>query len=155
VVSSDHLIPGEHGEIEVTVRTKGKRGRLTKNIFVFSNDPETPSVTLTISMRVKDPFHTGKYPAEAIFDKPCSECHVDRGKGKTGAELFNAVCLICHRDGEKRSNFTKFKGIPNEELRATIFSGLSGTKMPGFSWKEGGFLTDNEIDSIIKYIKSR
>jgi len=143
------------GEIKVTVRTKGKKGRLNKNVFVFSNDPETPSFTLSMTMNVKDPFHTRDYPAEAIFDKPCSECHVDRGKGKTGAELFNAVCLICHRNGKRRSDFSKFKNMEESELRSMIFSGVPKTKMPGFSWKESGFLTDSEIDSIIKYIKSR
>lgn len=155
MVSSDHLIPGEQGEIKVVVHTKGRKGKLSKNIFVFSNDPQTSSVTLTLSMNVKDPNHTRDYPAEAIFDKPCSGCHVDRGKGKTGAELFNAVCLICHKNGSRRSNFSKFKNMDESELRSVIFSGVTKTKMPGFSWKESGFLTDSEIDSIIKYIKSR
>lgn len=155
MVSSDRLIPNEEGRIEAVVRTKGKRGRINKTVHVFSNDPERPAVTLSLVMNVIDPYHTQKFAPKAIFDKPCAECHVDRGKGKTGAALFNADCLICHRTGKSGKPFRDLRAIPDDELRSATYSGVSDTMMPGFSWKEGGPLNDEEINSIIRYIKSR
>ncbi|MEE9524142.1 MAG: c-type cytochrome [Thermodesulfovibrionales bacterium] len=153
MVSSDHLIPEEEGEIEALVKTRGKRGRITKTVHVFSNDPERPSVTLTLVMRVIDPYHTQKFKPEEIFNKPCSECHVDRGKGKTGAALFNADCLICHRTGKSGKSYSKLKSMTEDALRSAINSGVPNTMMPGFSWKEDGPLNREEIGSIIRYIK--
>jgi mono/diheme cytochrome c family protein len=137
------------------VATQGKRGRIIKNAFVFSNDPEKPTVSLALLMNVTDPYHAKKYEPREIFKQPCAECHVDRGRGKTGAALFNAVCLICHRAAKSNSNFAKFRNMPEEAIRSAVYSGVSGTSMPGFSWKDGGVLADEEIDSIIKYIKNR
>lgn len=40
--------PGGEGEIKVTLRPKGGQTEITKNIVVFSNDPEQPRFTLTM-----------------------------------------------------------------------------------------------------------
>ena len=39
MVSSNHLKPGEKGQITVKVDTAGKMGVLTKTVEVTSNDP--------------------------------------------------------------------------------------------------------------------
>ncbi len=155
MVSSDHLIPQEEGKIETSVRTKGKRGRITKTVHVFSNDPDRKSIALTLVMKVIDPYHSQKFDAKEIFNKPCSECHVERGKGRTGAALFNADCLICHRTGKAGQPVSELRRMSDEVLQAGIISGKPGTMMPGFSWKEGGPLNSEEINSLIRYIKSR
>lgn len=155
MASSDHLVPGEKGEIKVKVSTKGKRGRLSKNIFIFSNDPQKPAVTLTLVVNVKDPYHTRKYPPQEIFKKPCAECHAERGRGKTGGALFNSVCLICHRAEKSQTNLATFRSLAEDALRSAIYSGVPNRSMPAFSWKEGGSLSDEDIDSVIRYIKNR
>jgi mono/diheme cytochrome c family protein len=40
-------------------------------------------------------------------------------------------------------------------LRSTITNGRSGTAMSAFSQKQGGMLTDEQIDSIVRGIRSR
>lgn len=155
MVSSDHLIPGEEGHIKAKVNTKGKKGRITKTVHVFSNDPENPTVTLTLVAKVVDPYHTRKFDAREIFKKPCADCHVERGKGKKGAALFNASCLICHRTGRTGSSLSKLRTLEEAKLRTAIFSGVPGTSMPGFSWTEEGPLEAEEINSIIRYIKQK
>lgn len=40
--------PGGEGEIKVTLRPKGGHPEITKNIVVFTNDPEQPRFTLTM-----------------------------------------------------------------------------------------------------------
>lgn len=148
-------MPGEQGRIDAVVKTKGKKGRIRKTVAVFSNDPDRQTVTLSLVMNVIDPYHTQKFGAKAIFSSPCAECHVDRGKGKTGAALFNADCLICHRTGKPGKPFSDLKGMTQDDIRSATMSGIPGTIMPGFSWKEGGPLTSDDIDSIVRYIKRR
>lgn len=40
--------PGGEREIKVTLRPKGRHTEITKNVVVFSNDPEQPRFTLTM-----------------------------------------------------------------------------------------------------------
>jgi hypothetical protein len=44
--------PGGSGEIEVTYSTAGRRGRAEKTVTVNTNDPKTPTTTLTIKADV-------------------------------------------------------------------------------------------------------
>ena len=48
VASSSRLEPGETGNINAKVATKGKKGSISKSINVFSNDPKKPTVRLSI-----------------------------------------------------------------------------------------------------------
>jgi uncharacterized protein DUF1573 len=52
-VKPDLLKPGEKGELVFTVRVSGQRGQLEKHITVPSNDPLTPSVSLSVKVEMK------------------------------------------------------------------------------------------------------
>jgi hypothetical protein len=53
-VTKDKVIkPGASGEIEVTFDTQGRPGKNVKTVMVSSNDPRTPSATLTINVQVE------------------------------------------------------------------------------------------------------
>jgi hypothetical protein len=52
-VKPDVLKPGEKGELVFTVRVGGQRGQLEKHITVPSNDPQSPSVSLSIKVEMK------------------------------------------------------------------------------------------------------
>jgi hypothetical protein len=56
VASSSHLEPGETGSISAKVSTKGRTGSLSKGINVFSNDPERPTIRLSIHTKIE--LHT-------------------------------------------------------------------------------------------------
>ena len=49
LVSAKRVAPGEEGEIRVTFDSSGRPGKTHKTITVWSNDPDTPKVTLTLS----------------------------------------------------------------------------------------------------------
>ncbi len=51
--SLKEITPGQSGEIEVTFRTAGFKGRQSKNVYVYSNDPLNPTVKLYIKGEVK------------------------------------------------------------------------------------------------------
>ena len=54
LISSKSIKPGENGEIESTFRSKNFRGRITKKIYVHSNDPDEGVLQLGIKGNVID-----------------------------------------------------------------------------------------------------
>jgi len=53
VASSSRLEPGEKGSIDAKVYTKDRTGSLSKSVNVFSNDPEKPTVRLSIKTTIE------------------------------------------------------------------------------------------------------
>lgn len=153
MVSSDHIGPGGETEIQVKVETRGKRGKITKTVQIQSNDPKRPLVVIRLYADVIDLYHTLRYPADQIFKAPCRQCHVDRGIGKLGAQLFWADCLMCHQRGKTASPIEKMRRLPEEAIRKAIEEGIPDTPMPGFGATQGGPLTTNQIRSLVRYIK--
>jgi hypothetical protein len=52
VATTDPIPPGKEGEIKAVFRTEEKRGMSLKRITVFSNDPKTPRLALTLKGEV-------------------------------------------------------------------------------------------------------
>ena len=52
MISSDHLGPGNAGQIKASVDTTGRTGRLEKHVSVYSNDGTNPVVTLSLTMEI-------------------------------------------------------------------------------------------------------
>ena len=75
--------------------------------------------------------------------------------------LFNQNCAGCHgADGKKGpammlSDPVYLAIVDDESLRSTISKGRPGTAMSAFAQKEGGMLTDEQIDAIIRGIRQR
>ncbi len=155
MVSSDHLGPDEEGQIVATVTTEGKKGLITKTVQIRTNDPERPLVILRLRANVIDPFHRGVTNARAIFSAPCSRCHVEKGLGKSGAALYQADCLLCHRRGRSGGSISEMKRLSRKDLESIIKYGKPDTMMPGFSFEIGGPLTERQISSLVRYIKGR
>ncbi len=155
MVSSDRLGPGETGEIKAVVQTKGKRGLVTKTVQVRTNDPEHPLTILKMKARIRDPYHQNIQSATAIFGEPCRACHVEKGIGKKGVVLFRADCIMCHRRGKKAGSLSGMKKLSKKDLERIISFGKEGTMMPGFASVAGGPLTEQQINSLIRYIKKR
>lgn len=154
MASLSRLKPGEKGRVQVTVDPSGKRGPVSKSVQVYSNDPRQPVVTLQVTMQVRDAIHLRKDAAANIFDAACRSCHVDQGRGKTGFDLFRADCFMCHNAGTSAQNITQMSRRPESYLRRAIRDGVVNTTMPGFAQKNGGPLSDAEIDSLVRSIKN-
>lgn len=76
-----------------------------------------------------------------------------------GARLFAENCAVCHgANGEGRVGATLAKNWPSIrpdlEVRATIENGISGSPMPAWGQKNGGPLTNADIDALVMYILS-
>ena len=53
LVSDKELAPGASGRVKVTFNTGGYKGKVHKRVYVQSNDPTQPRVTLTMNVEVK------------------------------------------------------------------------------------------------------
>ena len=75
-----------------------------------------------------------------LYRHNCSGCHGPEGKGGAALALANPVYLAIADD---------------ETLRRVTSNGVRGTSMPAFARKAGGTLTDEQIDVLVREIRSR
>ena len=156
------LKPGESMDLLVTVDTAMKQGKVSKEIFVNSDDPHRAVVALKVSMDVAN-THIGMSEAKMakIFtNEKCAFCHLMPGVGLMGRDLFEADCAMCHGKAAKGAVGPALIGPYRNAAYAThvrqIIAHGSKTRhtMPGFSSAVGGPLNDVQIDSIVGYLKT-
>ena len=156
------LKPGESMELAVTVDTAMKQGKVSKEVFVNSNDPHRTVASVRVSMDVAD-AHVGMTDAKMakIFtSEKCAYCHVMPGVGLMGADLFEADCAMCHGKNGKGAVGPALSGPYGNaayaaHVRKVIAEGSKVRRtMPGFSSDAGGPLNDKQIDSIVGYLKT-
>lgn len=162
--------PGAGGEIPVVMNVPGKTGSVFKTVTV--NTDHGPKI-LTVKVNITPPGtavlqamngpvdrsknqELAKADRTAIFKGDCASCHVEKGRGKFGKELYAASCGICH-DAEHRADMVpdlhNLKHDTNADYWKTWISlGKPGTLMPGFAQSEGGPLTPMEINSLVEYL---
>jgi cytochrome c oxidase cbb3-type subunit III len=75
-----------------------------------------------------------------LYRENCAGCHGAQGKYGPAMALSNSVYQAL---------------VDDETLRTTISKGRAGTAMSAFAQKEGGMLTDRQIDSVIRGIRER
>lgn len=93
---------------------------------------------------------------QAVFKGECATCHVDKGVGKLGAELYAASCGICH-EAEHRAAMVPDLKVPRSPRdlafwQKWITEGKAGTLMPAFAATHGGPLTQEQADSLAAYL---
>jgi cytochrome c5 len=136
------------------VNLRGKRGNISKTVQVYTNDPSRPVTALTVRMYVKDAIHMKHHEPREIFGAPCRGCHVERGRGKQGRELFISDCLMCHSKYKSAAAVQQMKGERRGRLVGAVRNGVRGSAMPGWSAGNGGPLTGEQIRSLVDFISS-
>lgn len=74
-----------------------------------------------------------------LFTENCAGCHGPDGKGGAAIALANPVFLAIADDAV---------------IRAAAANGVQGTPMPAFAQKAGGMLTDQQINALVRGIRS-
>ena len=156
------LGPGESTSLDVTIDTAMKQDAVTKNVTIESNDPRQAKVTINLSMVVIDPHKgLGDSAGTKIFDdKHCAACHVARGEGKFGRDLYNADCAMCHGPKAEGAVGPALFGPYEKEEYARFMKGVleAGSpkhkSMPGFLNLNGGPLEQKQVDSLLQYLSS-
>lgn len=168
-----HLKPATYGEIKVTVNLAGKPPGLTqKEVTVYSSlgtrtlmvKVNIPAVAMTEAQRKANAEKAAK-DRQAIFhrgttaDDDCASCHVDKGLGKSGPELYAADCAICHGSPNRASGVPDLQALT--AVKDTNFDywkewigngGRPGSMMPAFARSHGGPLTDAEVNNLAAYM---
>lgn len=173
------LEPGAFGPIKVGLDLQGRYGAVMKGINVNTSAglkalvvrahvlvpafPQTePSAPTRDDARVSERARNvriARADRQAVFRGDCARCHVVPGRGKTGKELYAAVCGICHESAE-RAEFVpdlreRAQGRTKEFWRKTIAAGRAGSLMPAFAASEGGPLNETEVASLVEYLTRR
>ena len=171
------LEPGAKVVIAVTLDLRGKSGTLTKTVTVASS-AEIKSLIVRANIPQAAPGATPVAPGpvpvtgglagramniqnaladrQAIFKGDCATCHVDKGVGKLGVELYAASCGICH-EVEHRAAMVPDLKLPRSPRdlafwQKWIAEGQPGTLMPAFAAAHGGPLTQEQADSLAVYL---
>ena len=165
------LQPGSNVQVNASMDLRGKQGSITKTVtadtsvgieslLVKANitpAPATASQTPgapAMGDRSKN-IQTALADRQAVFKGDCASCHVEKGKGKFGAELYAASCGICH-DAEHRAAMVTDLKVPRGPRdrvfwQKWIMEGKPGTMMPAFAQSHGGPLTQEQVDSLTTY----
>jgi mono/diheme cytochrome c family protein len=184
------LEPGAGGDVHISIDLRGKFGMITKFISVdglvverTNSVTRTNSFLQTLIIHVNIPTQNSapqmtamapglddarrgqnvamaKTDRQAVFKGDCASCHSAPAHGKSGGELFQAVCGVCHTSPHRASMVPDLAGlkpgvIRNEAYWQTwIESGRPGTLMPAFSDDPsiGGPLTAEQINSLAGYL---
>src|SRR5271165_734664 len=75
-----------------------------------------------------------------LYSQNCAGCHGAEGKDGAAMALSDPVYLAI---------------VDNDTVRSTISKGRPGTAMSAFAQKEGGMLTDEQVNAIIRGIRER
>ncbi len=159
IVDKKQIAPGEKGKIEITVDTTGKELDIEKTITVKSNDSLRPEIILTLSLIVEPVEHPDFDMGISLFSDRCKSCHVDAGKGLLGKKLYQAICYQCHGkngEGASASALTTAQYLKDHDdnyIYKWIAEGARGTGMAGYAKEKGGFLSKEEIDSLVNFIR--
>ncbi len=103
-------------------------------------------------MLVKDAVHMKRYAAREIFSAQCRGCHLDRGIGKKGGELFNYDCAMCHGRERGVPSLPEMRRKKKDHLADALRHGVKNTSMPGWDVKDGGTLGESEIRSLVDFL---
>jgi cytochrome c oxidase cbb3-type subunit 3 len=77
---------------------------------------------------------------DRLYKQNCSACHGEGGSGGPALDLANP-------------NYQAL--VDDESLRHWITSGIPGTEMPAFGESAGGFLTPQQVDTLVAGMRSR
>jgi mono/diheme cytochrome c family protein len=164
---------GSNVPINVTVDLRGKMGLITKSISVDSsagfksllvkvnipqptNNPAEATIAGGQGMDRAKNIQASLTDRQAVFKGNCVECHVQKGIGKMGKDLYAADCGVCH-DAEHRAAMVPDLKVPRTHRDIAFFKkwieeGKAGTLMPAFATSQGGPLTQEQIDSLVVYL---
>ena len=136
------VLPEKEVELRFFIDTRGKLGFIEKTITLHTNATDSPHIE-TMHFHALPSGMEGA-DTQAIFEPPCSSCHLDSGVGKSEKELFEAVCAMCHPAG--------VFNLKNPQALQTMTSeGNAHVGMPGF----GEFLNEKQIQSLSLFLSKK
>ncbi|MCA9120443.1 MAG: DUF1573 domain-containing protein [Planctomycetaceae bacterium] len=170
------LAPGAFENIKISMHVTGNIGTVTKSILVQGSRANwTLLVTTEVLPRADEVAGLGLssgagMPAtarsrnirlaqtdrQAVFRGDCASCHSRFAEGQFGYNLYLGACAICHDAAHRASMVPDLRAAAvlrdATDWRQHIDDGLDGTLMPAFAKAKGGILSDEQIESLIKFL---
>ena len=165
-----HISPGSNGPINATMNLAGKMGSIEKAVTVDStagiktlivraNIPAQPNAQPTAGgidpERLKN-MQMALADRQVVFKGECAKCHVEPAVAKMDKPLYDAACGICHDSTHRAAMVPDLANLKHptnaEHWRKWIKSGRPGSMMPAFAKSEGGPLTDEQVESLVKFL---
>jgi cytochrome c553 len=147
---------GKMGSIEKAVMVDSTTGM--KTLIVRANMPAGGNQPVAGGIdpdRLKN-MQMALADRQIVFKGECAKCHAEPAVDKTGEQLYVAACGICHDSVHRAAMVPDLKALrhpTNEEhWRKWTRSGRPGSMMPAFAKSEGGPLTDEQIESLVKFL---
>lgn len=159
--------PGARGTFGVHMDIRGKHGSVTKAVYIASDQGNKtvyvrsviPDLPAMLDTQRKRNQMIARADRQAVFKNDCATCHMTPAFGKSGPQLYEAACEICH-GGSNRNEMVPDLNIAKQERdfnywRNWIANGKEGTLMPAFGREHGGPLTDAQIMSLAHYLNRK
>ena len=158
------LKPGESGSFDIDMDIRGKRGSLTKSVYVATAGgmktlyvrsiiPTQPAMN---DQRREMNLMLAKADRQAVFKGDCASCHAVPTRGKTGSALYEAACAICHDAAHRADMVPDLRMLQVETdydyWHHWISNGREDSLMPAFSRKHGGPLSEAQIHSLAHWL---
>lgn len=156
---------GGGGDMTISVNLAAKSGTFQKTATVHTTTagvkgmqilavvihmPDSPEATRARNMQL------ASLDREAVFKGDCAKCHSDPAEGKMGKDLYAATCAVCHEAKVRATMVADLKHLNHatdyDFWKMTITIGKPGTLMPAFAKVAGGPLSDEQIDSLARYL---
>ena len=153
--------PSEQGEMEVVIDTQGKKGIIVKTVTVTMENNEAATAELSLTMKLEPPPHPKMERVRNLnAEATCKTCHLESGEGQSGVFLYHRVCSQCH--GKKGVGASALalsdaewqQRVDDARIKDVIYQGLPEQGMPSFVEGVTPPLTDEQVGSLIKYIRS-
>ncbi|HQX51444.1 MAG TPA: DUF1573 domain-containing protein [Planctomycetaceae bacterium] len=170
------LAGGETETIHVSMNVAGKRGTVTKSVFVrtscgnttllvtaelmpsdkeSSDDENTIQGPMSFGSREQN-MELAKLDRQAVFKGSCAACHARYAEEQFGYYLYLGACAVCH-DAEHRATMVpalRDAGVSRDAdyWRDYINDGVEGTLMPAFAIAQGGILDEAQVESLVKFL---
>lgn len=163
VLDNKKLAPGGQSRLKVTFDPHNRpEGGVTKTVTVVTNAVNGAQKQLIIRGTIfkSKVAHSGEaMTLTGVFEGNCASCHVEKGRGELGAKLFEADCAICHGSQAEHKPgpdiaSDAMMGHDEKSWKKIITDGIPNTNMPAFHTKNKGPLNDEEIASLVDYLKA-
>jgi cytochrome c553 len=148
---------------------RNKWGKLYKTLNILSStSPATLSIVIDIPQGVTNTSspmadrlwgqQLASMDHQAVFKKDCVHCHLEPAFGKYGQNLYTAACGICHEAKQRATMVPDLHAlntpVDSDYWHHWVTYGKPGTLMPGFAATLGGPLEDDQIRSLVDYLKT-
>ena len=161
------LAPGTNAEINVTMNLAGKMGLVFKTVTISTDKGNKvlmvkttilPATNAPVMGTREQNMKLAMADRQAVFKGDCARCHLDPGTGKSGKELYEAICAVCH-EAEHRASMVPDLHNLNHETSHELWTvwinfGKPNSLMPAFAKPEGGPLTQEQIRSLADYLSA-